>query len=220
VSQSGHGIVLLGGDKAIQSRARRLKLPVTIGRLGPLPYAKVLFVEPGTKVPWDLLPAAWHFLERWDAAVPLWRYGANADKLGGKGERARTREVVRDLRVLTHAVELLFIRDNDDGRALIRAYRDEAAAKGDKRLAFLRAYYQTKPRLCILPRTWLAEIAQRAKRDARSQVGSPRKTSKLVRFEIAPGQFVQVHDGDQDKAREHFQRMAKRGRGRKTNVKR
>ena len=85
---NGHGIVLLGSDKNIKAQARRRRIPLATGELGALPHDKTLFVEPGTTVPWDLLPAAWHFLERWDAAVPLWRYGANADQVGSQKDES------------------------------------------------------------------------------------------------------------------------------------
>jgi len=135
----GRGIVVVGaGDKAIQAKAKRAKLPVTIGKLGPPPYEKTLFVAPGTEVPWDLLPAAWHFLERWDAAVPLWRYGVNAADVGTPSERKRTETIVRDLRVLLHSHELLFVRKNDAGSALMAAFVEELGGQGSERTQGVR----------------------------------------------------------------------------------
>ena len=61
------GIVLSGPDKGIEAKAKNLGLGVTIDPELPMAFPKTLFVEPGTRVPWDLLSAAWHFLERWDA---------------------------------------------------------------------------------------------------------------------------------------------------------
>jgi hypothetical protein len=196
------GIVLLGADRQIEKLADGKGLNVVVDPEMGMPWDKVVFVEPGTEVPWDLLPAAWHFLERWDAAVPLWRYSVNAADVGSKAERKTTQSVIRDLRVLLHAVELLFVRNNGDGQALIHAYRQERAQGDDKRLAFLRAYYETKPRLCVLPRTWLRKIHERSKMDARatSRSRSQRPTGKrLVTVEIAPGRFVKCHPGDEEK---------------------
>jgi len=219
------GVVLLGADRAIQAKAKRAKLPVVIGELGSPPFAKTLFVAPGTEVPWDLLPAAWHFLERWDAAVPLWRYGVNAADVGTPSERKRTEEIVRDLRVLLHSHELLFVRDNEAGRALMAAFVEEGRESGgEARLAFLRAVYRVKPRLCVLPRSWLAEVQSRSIRDARARgvrtvAGATRSSRRgarprgqaLVRVEIEPGRFVQCHPGDEQKVREMY--AARRGRG-------
>ena len=195
------GIVLSATDHTIKSKARSAKLPLVVDPALPLSFGKTLFTEPGTGIPWDLLSAGWHFLERWDAAVPLWRYGKTAQSVGTKAERKQTIAVIRDLRVLLHSVELLFVRANEPGQALMDAYRQELEAGGDKRLAFLRAYYQVKPRLCVLPRSWLAEVAQRARRDHIAMRGQRRKTAPLVEIELSPGRFVKCHAGDEDKVR-------------------
>lgn len=197
------GIVLPVPDKKVETLAKQHKLQVTIDEGLPLAYDKTLFTQPGTGVPWDLLPAAWHFLERWDAAVPLWRYGVNATDVGTPAERKRTQAVIRDLRVLLHSVELLFVRDNEDGRALMAAYRQELD-DGDGRLAFLRAFYRTKPRLCVLPATWLAEVAQ--------GYVPPRlpRHSPLVQVEIGPGSFVRCRPENVEKVREQFARQGRR----------
>jgi len=213
------GIVLPAADpKGVEAQAKGRKLLVTVDPEMPLAYDKTLFTVPGTGVPWDLLPHAWHFLERWDAAVPLWRYGTNAIDLGSKEERKRTQEVVRDLRVLVHSVELLFVRDNADGQALMEAYREELDSRqkasgmtDGHRLAFLRAMYRVKPRVCVLPVTWLAEVAQ--------GYVPPRmpRASQLVQVEIGPGQFVRCRPENVEKVQEQFAKMRKRGgrRGKK-----
>lgn len=204
------GIVVIGvRDGAIESGAKRAKLDVQYSDAPVLAFDKTLIVASGTRVPWGLLPAAWHFLERWDAAVPLWRYSMKAADVGTKQEQKATRAVIRDLRVLLHSVELLFVRDNEDGRALIEAYNEELAGGGERRLAFLRAYYRTKPRMCVLPRTWLAEVQARAARDVKpSTVKPPQKLIDLVRVEIAPGRFVKCVAGEEERVREEFQRRS------------
>jgi hypothetical protein len=195
----GKGIVLSGPDKTIEAQARNKGLGIVVDPSLPLAFDKTLFVEPGTEIPWDLLPAAWHFLERWDAAVPLWRYGKTAADLGSKEERAQTQAVIRDLRVLVHSVELLFVRNNEDGQALMAAYREELGENGDKRLSFLRALYLVKPRLCVLPVTWLAKVAARSKQDAIATRGRGRpKGARLVEVEVGPGRFVKCNPGDED----------------------
>ena len=200
------GIILLGPDRNIEKRAESKGLRCLVDPEMALPWDKVVFVEPGTEVPWDLLPAAWHFLERWDAAVPLWRYSVNAADVGSKEERKATQAVVRDLRVLLHAVELLFVRNNEDGQALMHAYRQELAGGDNKRLAFLRAYYETKPKLCVLPRTWLRKIYERSKMDARVSTrvdrGHRNTGPRLVQVEIAPGRFVKCNPGDEERVKE------------------
>jgi len=236
---SDKGIVLLGEDKAIRQRAKAAKLAVTVDAAMPLAYDKTLFMTPGTRVPWDLLPAAWHFLERWDAAVPLWRYGVLAADVGTKEERKRTEAIVRDLRVLLHSYELLFVRDNELGRALLRTWEAEKDGDSEPRLAFLRAVYQVKPRLCVLPRTWLAclqegrqaEATQRGtclRRQARAAAmarstkqGTPRRPARgqhtprgtMIRLEVTPGRFVRCNSEDVEKVKEMYEN--RRGRRRR-----
>ena len=195
------GIILTGPDKTIAAQAEARGLPVQVDAEMSLAYSKTLFVAPGTGVPWDLLPAAWHFLERWDAAVPLWRYGKTASDVGSKEERKLTAAVIRDLRVLLHSVQLLFVRNNEQGQALMEAYRAELADSSEPRLAFLRALYEVKPCLCVLPTTWLAEIQARAKKDAQllSARGRQMPRGPLVQVEIAPGQFVKCHPGEEER---------------------
>jgi hypothetical protein len=207
------GIVLLGPCKPNEARARSVGLPVTVDAGMPLAYDKTLFVIPGTRVPWDLLPAGWHFLERWDAAVPLWRYGVTAADVGTAEERKLTVAVVRDLRVLLHSVELLFVRDNADGRALMEAFREELAAGPERRLAFLRAYYRVKPRLCVLPISWMAEVQARAQKDARVMAELPRQGGILVTVEIEPGRLVKCYKGDEEKVRAHYAELRRQRHG-------
>ncbi len=204
------GIVLSAPDKRLAATAKSRGLGVVVDAGLPLAFAKTLFVEPGTCVPWDLLPAAWHFLERWDCAVPLWRYGVVAADVGPAAERKRTQAIVRDLRVLLHAIELLLVHDNEDGRALLAAYREERSGATELRLAFLRAFYRVKPRCCILPRSWLANIQARAVTAARRSRRSRGK--RLVQVEIMPGRYVQCHAGDEEQVRALWRGRMKRGR--------
>lgn len=203
------GIVLRGIDELITGRARQAGLSVVVSPAFELPFEKTLFVYPGTRVPWDLLPAAWHFLERWDAAVPLWRYGALAQDAGRPPERHATQAIVRDLRVMLHATQLLFVRRNEAGTALVAAWAEELARfeDADDQLAFLRATYRVKPRLCVLPVSWLAEVRQASYQHLRSRPRSLNSGRPLVQVEVEPGRTVKVHAGDEDRAREHFARM-------------
>ena len=209
------GIVLLSADPAIEARAKAAKLPVVVDPEMPLAFDKTLFVE-GVGVPWDLLPAAWHFLERWDAAVPLWRYGANADSVGTPSERERTQAVVRDLRVLLYAHELLFLRKNEAGEALRAAFLEERGtlpSPEGARLAFLRAYYRVKPRMCVLPRSWLAKVQARAKATPTRAGKRGRKASaktRLIQIEIGPGQFVRCLPENVEQVRAQFARRRRR----------
>jgi hypothetical protein len=202
-----NGILLLGKDEVIESRAKKAGVVVQRGDGPALSFEKTLITIPGARVPFDLLPAAFRILEHWDAAVPLWRYDVTAESAGTAAERELTRTAIRDLRVLLHAVELLFVRRNDAGCALIETWQSECAAGGDRRLAFLRAFYAVKPRLCVLPTSWLLDV--RPLQPAhQTQRGRPLNGGKpLVTVELAPGRFVKCYAGDEQRVREHFERQ-------------
>lgn len=204
-----NGIWIDGRDEAIESRAQAAGLHVCAQTDAVmLPFEKTLIVQPETAVPWDLLPAAWHFLDRWDAAVPLWRYGETAADVGEAEERHITREIVRDLRVLLHSTELLFLRRNEAGQALLAAWREEMAHGEHQRLAFLRALYRVKPRLCVLPVTWLAPVRQASHQAMRrGRVLSPNAGNPLVSIELEPGRFVKIHAGDEARVRAAFEQQ-------------
>ncbi len=212
------GIVLRDGasgeaDEVITSRAKSSGLKVVVSNEYEIPYEKTLFVEAGTRVPFDLLPAAWYFLDRWDAAVPLWRYGVTAADVGKPEERKLTEMIVRDLRVLLHSTELLFVRRNGAGQSLMKAWQEECVKGEDRRLAFLRALYVIKPRLCALPTTWLIEARQFrgqsgwSRHQLRGSVRSPNAGKALVTVELSPGRFVKVHAGDEEKVLAQFARQ-------------
>lgn len=185
-------------DETIAARARAAKMTVTVGHALSVPFEKTLIVEPGTQVPWDLLPAASAFLTHWDAAAPLWRYGVLASDVGDETDRAATLAIVRDLRCLLHSTELLFVRQNDAGRALVETWQNEMRAGGDERLAFLRAFYMVKPRLCTLPVTWLADVRTQSQQ-ALQRGAQPARVGKLVRVELEPGRYVKCYPGDEEK---------------------
>lgn len=168
-----------------------------------LPAETTLFVAQGVNIPWRLLDAGFHFLERWEAAAPLWRYGKIAADLGGPKEQKRTLALVKDLRVPVYGHELLFVRDCDGGRQLLEAWRGECDG-GDERLAFLRALCRVKPIFLALPRSWLYETgtSQRAERR--------RHKSALVKVEIAPGRYVRCRPGDEEMMKKRYSHQIKR----------
>ncbi len=210
------GVLLHSGDDVViekRSKAFGLKLAKVAFPPQELPFEKNLIVQAGTRVPWDLLPAAWNFLERWDAAVPLWRYGVVAADVGTPEERHRTQAIVRDLRVLLHSYELLFVRRNEAGCLLVGRWCQECEGGCDRRLAFLRAFYVIKPTLCVLPTTWLADVQGHSKKvAAQARAGRVRPSGgTLIRLELEPGRVVKVAPKDVDAVlARHKQQKARR----------
>ena len=206
------GILLLGEDKTIAAQAKAHNLSVMVRDEPCVPYAQTLIVAPGTRVPWDLLPAAWHFLRRWDAAVPLWRYGVTAEDVGTSAERKRTASVVHDLRVMLYSHELLFVRKNAPGETLVETWVDEMGQGGEPRLAFLRSFYRIKPRMCVLPRSWLAEIQEQSKQAARRKKTRRRRKARepLSEIEVAPGVIVRCRESEERAMRERWKKRLRR----------
>jgi len=205
------GIVLRKDDPVAHGYAVRGKLTVTVSQDWALPWERTLFITPGTCVPWELLGVGFNFLAKWDLAAPLWKAGMLARDVGAPADRERTQKVTRDLRVPVYAHELLFVRASEAGRAFLAAWRAECS-HGEERLAFVRALYMIKPVFCVLPRLWLADIAQRETGDKASAARrKARQPQPLIRVEVAPGRFVQCYEADRQKVLERYQRLA-RGR--------
>lgn len=155
------GIVLRRDDADARRKAAALGLSLEVSQSWSTPWTRTLFVAPGVAIPWDLLAAGFHLVGRWDLAVPFTRQHVLAQAIGQAGDRERTLRVVRDLRVPVHAHELLFVGSSPVARECLARWRDECDG-GDERLAFLRALATVKPRLCVLPRVWLADPSERA----------------------------------------------------------
>lgn len=206
-------LILREPDKQVQAQAKRHRLEVVIadGSLAETEFDRALIVAPGTGIPWDLVRHGFHFLQRWDAAAPLWRYGKVAADVGGPAEQKRTQKITRDLRVLLYAHELLFVRNSPDGRTLLAAWQEEMTGAGEARLAFLRAVYRVKPLFLALPRTWSSEVQRRPKERPVARHG---QRSNLVRVEIAPGRYVRCKPGEEEKTKKQWERQLRRGRRR------
>lgn len=189
-------LVLQQPDKTAAALAAKHGLRTVVRAGYDVPFDRALFVEPGTAIPWNLVDYGLHFLGRWDAAAPLWRYGVLAQDVGTPVERKRTEAVALDLRVLLYASELLFVRASPAGLALLKAWQEEQTRGPDKRLAFLRALHLVKPLFCALPRSWLfAEEKVRAEQ-RKASLPQPR-TGALVTVEVAPGRFIRCHAGEE-----------------------
>jgi hypothetical protein len=74
--------------------------------------------------------------------------------IGSVDERRATEREVRDLRVLLYSYESLFVRQSVMSQTFVETWRDEMSRSEEPRLAFLRALYRIKPRLCVLPANW------------------------------------------------------------------
>lgn len=204
------GIVLRAADADVERKAAAARIAVTVMARGALPYTRNLVLEPGVRAPWERIQVGFALLERWDALCPLGKPGLLAADVGSPTERKYTEAVVRDLRLPMYEPRMLFVRNSEDGQALFDAYVDERGDQADRQLAFCRAVYQVKPRLCPLPQVWVLGTVPEARKDTRRRRPKRKRIKPLVRVQIGPGQFVQCHPGDEEKVREMY---AARGRG-------
>lgn len=209
----GMGVVLRQHDKGVVARLAKLGLQSVVAVDWATPWLRTLFVGPEAIIPWDLLSAGFHFIERWDAAAPLWRYGVLAADVGTPAERTRTQKHTLDMRMLLYAPDLLlFVRAAPPGRALLEIWRVECERGDDERLAFLRALHQVKPTFCALPRSWLGDIEQRQMRDAETLARQrAARVDPLIQVEIEPGRFVKCRAGQEEAARQ----LVRQRRGRR-----
>ncbi|MDD5059298.1 MAG: hypothetical protein PHQ60_15685 [Sideroxydans sp.] len=190
---------------AIQGRLQSLGFSVQVSDAWEAPFERTLFVTPGVNIPWDLLRVGLGFLERWEAAAPLWKVGYLAADVGTSRERRATEAVIRDLRVPLYAHELLFVRRGSQGEKLLEAFAEEQIEEGEPRLAFLRALYRTKPRFCALPRSWLSKGSSEA-RPAPRRVEGP----ATVLVEVKRNVFVRCRPGEEQMMLEWYTRQGRR----------
>ena len=148
-----NGIVIREYDKVLINKAHSLGLAASVAERPAISFDRTLILGQGVDSPWDLLDAAWGFLERWDVAAPLWRYGVLAKDVGTTDERKRTEAVTLDLRIPLYAPELLFIRQSEAAGQFLECWRQECEGGANERLAFLRALCMVKPLFLALPRS-------------------------------------------------------------------
>ncbi len=206
-----NGIVLTELNQSIITEAVKRGLEVTVCDMRPptVAYERTLIVGPGVAVPWGLLDAAWHWLEKWEAAAPLWRYGVLAEDVGTEEERERTRALTLDLRLLLYEPSLLFVRRCERGEALLSAWLSECADDAEPHLAFLRALARVKPIFNALSRSWLIGPTAEHEEGAAKR-GPVRSMARLIHVEVAPGRSVCCRPEEADMYRQRFAAAALR----------
>jgi hypothetical protein len=123
------------------------------------PYALIfqqtMFLKAPAPVRPELFPVGFHLLETWEAAIPLFNYDKLACHVADGVEQGRTKEIVHDLRVPLYDSRLMFVKDCEGGKRLMRAWEDERIGSSNENHALLRAVYRVKPLILALPTTWL-----------------------------------------------------------------
>jgi hypothetical protein len=218
-----NAVVLRAASEMVEAQVRKHNCRVVVSDGWELQGERTLFVAAGTAVPYRLLDAGFGFLDRWDLAAPLWRYGMLAENVGTAAERERTRAVTLDLRLLLYGHELLFVRDNAVGRQFLEMWLAEGRGRADHRLAFLRALHLVKPKMCTLPGRWLqrAEVQVPLRRTAgvgnpapegAAPLGESGSPHDLGRVQVGRRRYVQCRRHEVEETLARF-REARRKRG-------
>lgn len=123
-----------------------------------LPFAYTILWDPKIKPVQRFVHIAVKILSRtdWDIGCVIRSYvkGKLACNIGSDEDRAKTKAIIRDLRVPYYRPEIMFIKRNERTQAFIECWQQERLG-GDRRLALLRALYLVKPFLWPLPAHWV-----------------------------------------------------------------
>ena len=77
-----------------------------------------------------------------------------ARDIGSDEERAKTEELIGDLRLPVYDTNLLWVRQTPATGYVMRMWANELAHGADEQHSFLRAIYSTRILLCTLPPQW------------------------------------------------------------------
>jgi len=150
------GIVFLGDTNTAMSTAAAYgsKVATCISDVPTLKFGRTLLWNPSLSFQGEMLPVGFGLLDRWQIAVPLCDYSMLACHVGTEEDRARTEQVVHDLRIPLYETRLQFVRRSPDMEQFIEQWQEQMADGGDPRQAFLRALYIHKPLILALPTKW------------------------------------------------------------------
>lgn len=93
----------------------------------------------------------------WEMAAQLENRQRLANDVGSPAERARTLEVLGDLRLPVYQVGLLWVRKTAATEEVLSLWRGEVDAGADPQHAFLRVVYTHRVLLCTLPDDWIGQ---------------------------------------------------------------
>ena len=136
------------------------KVQATCGELS-LPYVQTLIWKPGTKISRQAIMRGFSRLlspgdvnQLWEMLAMLVDKDLLASSIGSKEERARTLEVVGDLRLPVYDVRLLWVRRTAATERVVARWARELKEGANEQHAFLRALYVERAMLCTLPPVW------------------------------------------------------------------
>lgn len=154
--------ILVRGEIAIHDRIDGITIEqMTDPMWAELPHGYCLIYKSGAPLRTELLQVGFNLLTKWDAIAPILSYRQTAANIGDPLERGATEQAIGDLRVPVYDTRLIYVRNNEAGQELIARWHQEHTRedlpKHDERLAFMRALFAVKPRLCAAPVSWLGK---------------------------------------------------------------
>lgn len=203
------------------------------GRVKPLlarysPFEFTLYVDADTAFKRSPEPG-FALLDRWDFVIAEAETRSLAQTFpDNKREAQETAARLGTPHLLYHNSGLFFWRANRRTLDLFRLWSDEwhRYEGWDEQIALLRALLVSDALWLNVPYTWNCRGPQEAwlvyhrfaGRSARKYGGlnveviphprpMPPPLVPIVRVEVAPGRFVQVHKGNEQKAKDHYQRL-------------
>ena len=162
------GVVAYGGSRLGATTSIGTALPelkVETDERGPrLAFNRTLIYDPSVKLTTLLIPIGFYRLTTgWRMASPVIpRKGdgteyLTAEMIGTPADQAATKAIIRDLRCPVYDPRVVFALQCPECEDVIAQWNEERVLPGnDSRLAFLRAWYTHKPKMCGLPASWYA----------------------------------------------------------------
>lgn len=140
---------------AVQEAVRRQYPSLDIKEGFYFPSRRMLFWDTSAKMRAELVMVGLNLLKHgWQVAVPLMDYDTLARDVGDEEDRARTEEMLHDLRVPVYDTHVIFARRCEDTINLLEIWQEEKGGGGHDGLAFLRSLHRVKPLVNALPPFW------------------------------------------------------------------
>ena len=156
------GVLTIGHD-APEDMCEKYGLEVRRGNMLELPWERTVLWSAGTRLTAEAIVLG---LMRIDAEDPdlAWEMAAMLDKksrlakdVGTEKDKARTLEVLGDLRLPVYETGALWVRRTEMAEEVLRLWRAEVDAGAGERHAFLRTIYSCRVLLCTLPADWIGQ---------------------------------------------------------------
>ena len=156
------GVLTIGHD-APEDMFNKYGLEVRRGNRLELPWERTMLWRSGIRLTVEAIVLG---LMRIDADDPdlAWEMAAMLDgksrlakDIGTDADKARTLEVLGDLRLPVYEIGALWVRCTEMTEKVLRLWGAEVDAGAEERHAFVRTIYSCRVKLCTLPANWIGQ---------------------------------------------------------------